>query len=113
VYVRPYPEPTGKWQISTDGGRYVRWAHSGRELFYLKEDGTMMAVDVQTDGPAFKAGTPRRLFKSNPILANHRGSTVDIPYDVSSDGQRFLIKRASAPQRRTRRSRWCSTGPPR
>jgi Tol biopolymer transport system component len=91
VYVQPFPEQSGKWQISTTGGRYVRWARNGRELFYLTEDGMMMTVDVQPEGSAFRAGTPRPLFKTNPVLGNHRGSTLDIPYDVSRDGQRFLV----------------------
>jgi len=34
---------------------------------------------------------PHLLFKANPMLANHRGSTLDIPYDVTADAQRFII----------------------
>jgi Tol biopolymer transport system component len=97
TYVQPFPQPTGKWQISVQGGGYPRWAHSGKELFYLTDDGTVMAVDVQPDNGAFKAGTPRALFKSNAIFGDHTGSAQNIPYDVSSDDQRFLINERLAP----------------
>jgi eukaryotic-like serine/threonine-protein kinase len=92
IYVRPYAEGGGKWQISTGGGRYVRWARSGRELFYLKDDGSLMVADVFAQERAFRSGTPRLLFKANPVLSNHSTDTLlDIPYDVTRDGQRFLF----------------------
>jgi hypothetical protein len=91
IYAQPYPSGTAKWQISTDGGRYVRWSPKGNELFYLKDDGTMMGAEVHAQGDALVANTPKPLFKTNPLLANHRGSALDIPYDVSRDGQRFLV----------------------
>ncbi len=94
IYVYLYLHSSGRWQISTDGGRYARWARNGRELFYLKDDGTLMAVDVSANGSMFKAGTVRVLFKTNPGFANHlnaSGPTTDIPYDVTGDGQRFLF----------------------
>jgi eukaryotic-like serine/threonine-protein kinase len=99
VYVQSYPQRSGKWQISTQGGSYPRWATSGKELFYLMDDGTVMAVDVQADGGAFKAGTPHILFKSNVIFGSHGGggSTIDMPYDVAADSQRFLINERVGP----------------
>ncbi len=97
VYVQPYPQATGKWQISTQGGNFPRWARSGKELLYLGADLSVMAVDVQSDGAAFKAGTPRALFKTSALIQNHRGSTIDIPYDVSADGQRFLLNERLTP----------------
>jgi Tol biopolymer transport system component len=99
VYVQSYPQRSGKWQISTQGGSYPRWAKSGRELFYLMDDGTVMAVDVQADGGVLKAGTPHVLFKSNVIFGSHGGggSTIDMPYDVAADSQRFLINERVGP----------------
>ena len=36
VYVRPFPDVgSGRWQVSLNGGTAPRWAHSGRELFYV------------------------------------------------------------------------------
>ena len=62
IYVQPLPGPGGKWQISTEGGSEVVWAHTG-ELFYRNGD-QMMAVEITTD-PAFSAGTPKLLFEGD------------------------------------------------
>ncbi len=88
VYVQPYPGPGGKWQISTDGGTEPVWNPNGRELFYRSGD-KMMAADVSTE-PAFVAGKPHMLFEGpympTPITSPN--------YDVSPDGQRFLMLKA-------------------
>ncbi len=63
VFVRPYPGPGGKWQISTDGGDEPFWSRSGRELFYWQGDGKMMVVDVETKR-TFRAGRARTLSKA-------------------------------------------------
>jgi serine/threonine-protein kinase len=86
IYVQPYPGPGGKWQISTEGGTEPVWNPNGRELFYRSGD-KMMAVDVTTQ-PGFSAGRPRMLFEAGmylPTPATHQN------YDVSPDGQRFLM----------------------
>jgi serine/threonine-protein kinase len=85
VYAQPYPGPGGKWQISTDGGTEPLWNRSGRELFYRSGD-KLMAVGISTQ-PGFVAGKPRQLFKGGYLL-----SSFGVPnYDVSPDGQRFLM----------------------
>jgi len=90
VYVRPFPGPGGKWQISTDGGTEPVWARSGRELFYRNSD-KMMAATVATK-PAFAAAKPKLLFEGQYETASYRF----LPnYDVSSDGQRFLMIKTS------------------
>ena len=89
MYVRPAPTAAGppaagggKWQVSTDGGSYPRWARSGRELFYRNVDKTM-AVAIEP-GPAFRSGTPKLLFSyPSPIGAFF--------FDVSPDAKRFLM----------------------
>jgi len=87
--VRPYPGPGGKWQISTDGGSEPVWNPKGRELFY-RSGNKMMAVDIATQ-PIFSAGKPKMLFEG-PYVPTPR-SFPD--YDVSPDGQRFLMLKAS------------------
>jgi len=59
VYVRPFPGPGGKWQISTGGGTRPKWSRNGRELLFQTPDGRVMAVDYTTNGDAFAAGKPR------------------------------------------------------
>ncbi|HEV8131835.1 MAG TPA: hypothetical protein VGQ81_11335, partial [Acidobacteriota bacterium] len=85
IYVASFPGPGGKRQISTAGGQFPRWRRDGKELFYLSEDDKMMAAEVKTDGTAFEVGVVRPLFAAHP----HRG--LDLIYDVSADGQRFII----------------------
>jgi len=88
VYVAPFPGPGGYWKVSTAGGSEPRWRRDGKELFYLAPDGKLMAVEVRP-GATFEAGAGVPLFQTRrrePV------STADLfSYDVSPDGQRFLI----------------------
>ena len=85
IYVQPYPGPGGKWQISTEGGTEPAWNHNGRELFFRSGD-KMMAVDIAAQ-PSFAAGKPRMLFQG----PYERSPATSPNYDVSPDGQRFLM----------------------
>jgi serine/threonine-protein kinase len=85
IYVQPYPDPGGKWQISTEGGTEPLWNRNGRELFY-RSGAKLMAVDIATQ-PGFTVGKPRMLFEGPYTPAS--GTTPN--YDVSPDGQRFLM----------------------
>lgn len=88
IYVTSFPEPQGKWQISTGGGEQPRWRRDARELFYLSSDNKMMAAPVTT-GTKFNSGTPVALFQANP---REQVSLNDVfVYDVRPDGQKFLI----------------------
>ena len=86
VYVMPFRNGSGKWQISTSGGGGPIWQRDGKELFY-RESGSIMSVDIATQ-PTFHASTPRVI-----VPAKAMGNIVG--YDVSPDGQRFLISRQS------------------
>jgi serine/threonine protein kinase len=88
VYVSPFPGFGSKWQVSRGGGEEPRWRRDGKELFYLARDGKLMAADVQT-GAGFEAASPTALFQTHPRQPN---SAMDFfSYDVTSDGQRFLV----------------------
>jgi Tol biopolymer transport system component len=89
VYVRAFPGPGGKWQVSTAGGSSPRWRGDGRELFYASSDNRMIAVPISPDA-TFHAGSPAPLF-SSPNLS-------DEYYDVSADGNRFIVGVLSAAQ---------------
>jgi hypothetical protein len=77
--------------ISRGGGLQPRWRRDGRELFYLSADSEMMAVEVSLSS-TFKAGVAKPLFRA--VIAG--GSTISnaTRYDVSADGQKFLINSA-------------------
>src|SRR5262249_44129053 len=79
------PGPGGKFQISTDGGSEPVWNPNGRELFYRSGE-KVMAVDITTQ-PSFVAGKPRLLFQGGYLRTN----LAHPYYDVSRDGQRFLM----------------------
>jgi len=88
IYVRPFPGPGGKWQVSRSAGSQARWRGDGRELFYLSSDGKMMSVETKATASGFEAGPPKVLFEApvtKPLLY------PIAPFDVSADGQRFLI----------------------
>jgi eukaryotic-like serine/threonine-protein kinase len=94
VYVQPYPGPGGKSQISTEGGTEPVWNRNGRELFYRNGD-KMMAVDIATQ-PSFAAGKPRMLFEGPYLPRTNFSTLATMPnYDVSPDGQRFLMVKSS------------------
>jgi dipeptidyl aminopeptidase/acylaminoacyl peptidase len=88
VYVQPFPGPGGRSQVSTHGGTEPLWNPAGRELFY-RAGNRMMAVPV-TLQPAFSADRPTALFEG-PWLPTSRTLRN---YDVSLDGQRFLMLKA-------------------
>ena len=89
VYVRPFPmvEGGGRWTISNAGGSRPAWSSDGKELFYLDATTAMMTVPIQA-APTFSAGTPTRLFDGPWYVVS-----TTRPYDVSRDGQRFLMIR--------------------
>jgi len=87
VYIRPFPGPGMKQQVSSEGGSEPLWARNGKQLFYRRQD-QVWVVDVRIEG-GLTTGKPRFLFekpgynRSYPIRA----------YDLSLDGQRFLMVR--------------------
>ena len=89
IYVRPFPDvDAGRWPVSTGGGSRPLWARSGEELFYLALDGAVMRVSVES-AATFRAETPTRLFQG-PYFASVPEYAFRT-YDVSPDGQRFLM----------------------
>ena len=85
VYVRPFPEGEGKWQVSQSGGGQPRWSRDGTELYYVEGD-TLVAVGVRMT-PSFSSGSPERLFSDPGLIRRWPHPS----YDVSADGERFLM----------------------
>ena len=97
VYVRPYPTSPGKWLVSTDGGGQPRWSADGRELFYRSDSG-IRVVAVDPAAPTFTYDRAEELF-SGPFRGGIAGVIVNGDgfgdYDVTADGQRFVMFPAS------------------
>jgi eukaryotic-like serine/threonine-protein kinase len=95
VYVQPFPMSTGgKWPISNGGGGQPRWSRDGKELFYFTPDSTLMAVSVGASGATFQPGVPKPLFHAAVLGGNGGGTGQAWRWDISPDGQRFLINTA-------------------
>jgi len=86
VYVQTFPDPHSKVQISTGGGRFPKWGPGGHELFYVSSDDKLMAVTLKIGKDSVEPSPPKELFPLPTPTINF------IPYDVSSDGQRFLVE---------------------
>jgi eukaryotic-like serine/threonine-protein kinase len=86
VYVQSFPPSAEKWQVSTNGGSTPRWRRDGKELFYLTADSRIMSVEVKAGAAGFEVSLPKVLFEA-PVDTPFGGSR----YDVSPDGQRFLV----------------------
>ena len=89
ISVRPFPDVnSGHWQVSTAGGTRPLWARSGQELFYVAPTGALMRVGVER-GPSWAATTPALLVKDG--YSTSPGGFFARTYDISPDGQRFLM----------------------
>lgn len=84
VYAGAFPGPGSRYQISTNGGAEVAVRRDGKEIFYISPDHKMMAAEVTEHGASLAVSTPRPLFEIHPYL-------LTPVYDVSPDGQRFII----------------------
>jgi len=86
VWVQGFPEGGGKRQVSNGGGIGPRWRRNGRELFYYSGDGKLMVAQVRS-GESLEVGAATSLFEflAGTLLTNFT------PYDVTADGERFLI----------------------
>ncbi len=96
IYVQRFPELDARRAISLGGGSRPTWSADGREWFYLRSgpgppDGLMrVTLDVdEGDPPSLIVGTPEQLFPWQYFSGGR-------PYDVSADGQRFLINTQGA-----------------
>jgi hypothetical protein len=90
VYIAPLSRPGDKRPVSLGGGTTPRWRKDGRELFYasLGNQG-IMAVPIAL-GATVNIGTPQRLFSLAGDRAT-RPNPRNAVFDVTPDGQRFLI----------------------
>ncbi len=92
VYVRPFPGPGGRWEISTGGGRIPVWSRNGRELFYRTSDQRIMVVSYTSSGDSFHADKPR--LWSPGQFTDSATNFNDINFSLHPDGKRFAVLKA-------------------
>jgi len=94
VYLRSFPDMRSKVQVSVGGGSEPMWSPKGDELFYRSEQ-KMMAVPFDTAGKA-EPGRPALLFEAPYLLSVPSAPWAD--YDVSRDGDKFVMIRQEDPE---------------
>ena len=92
IYIRSFPEGTGLRRVSANGGTQVRWRKDGKEMFYVEGD-SLMAVPVATT-PTLTIGAAEKLFSDDSLV--FRASIHWLNYDVTPDGQKFILREAEA-----------------
>src|SRR5262249_28587539 len=80
IYLEAFPGRQNKALVSTNGGTNPRWRRDGREVFYVSPPGQLMRLAVSTGQP-LQLGVPGVL----------DGGVSRDKYDVTSDGQRFVV----------------------
>jgi Tol biopolymer transport system component len=89
IYVQPFPEARGKWQVSTDGGTQPRWRKDGRELFYIGLDSKLMAASITLAAMDVRVERPAVLFQTR-LAGGALPGILKQQYTVAPDG-RFLM----------------------
>jgi Tol biopolymer transport system component len=93
VYLRPI-SGGGPIRVSASGGDHAIWRADGRELFYLSPTDQLMSVPIVWSNGVPEPGQPRELFR---IVLNDITRGEWAPYDVTDDGQRFLVSVPESP----------------
>jgi hypothetical protein len=81
---------SNKIRLTQNGGAQPRFRGDGRELFYIANDGRMMALSLEYERETVRASEPQPLFQTH-ILPAGAGASNSFEYDVTADGQRFLV----------------------
>jgi DNA-binding winged helix-turn-helix (wHTH) protein/Tol biopolymer transport system component len=87
------PSVGRRWQISSSGGYNPRWSRGGRELIYVNEENTLIAVSVSGKAQEFEVGEAHALFHANPLIDRYL-----LNFDTSPDGNKILVN-VSTPER--------------
>ena len=85
VYITSFPSGKGRWQISSEGGTFPVWRGDGKELYFVGDDGQLRAVEIKARAGEISVGGSEVLFPLRNVNA------LFAPFDVTADGQRFLV----------------------
>jgi serine/threonine-protein kinase len=109
IYVQRFPGLGGKQLVSLAGGHQPLWSPLGDELFYIAADrwigcrdrapsncptGSLWRVAAAPSGSGLKLGRPEMLFPTNTTASRGFGRPN---FDMTRDGQRFLMIKAGSP----------------
>jgi eukaryotic-like serine/threonine-protein kinase len=91
VYVRSYPEPTVKVQVSVGGGASAVWSPDGSRLYYAS--GTAIIEARLATTPGMRVVSRDTAFRQITNTADGFGQAT---FDVSPDGSRIVIARSES-----------------
>jgi len=94
VYVRAFPGSGDPWRVSSAGGSEPRWRGDGREIYFVRPDRRLVAVSVEQENGQLRFSGERVLFDAPTYHTGYHYS-----YDVTKDGERFLVTRVRDPGR--------------
>lgn len=83
VYIAPFENSSGKWQISVNGGYSPWWMDNGKKLYFLESDTKIMGVDVNESGYSLSPGQPYEVFKPGSI-------NITEIFDIDKTGTKIL-----------------------
>ena len=86
IYVRPFPGPGGKWQISTEGGIQPTWSRTQPNCFTALNN-RIMVVSYTVEGNSFRAEKPR-LWSEARYIPRETGQRA---FDLHPDGKRVAL----------------------
>jgi Tol biopolymer transport system component len=92
VFVRPFPGPGGRSQVSTSPGAVPTWSRRRNELFYValsgegRGGGRIMVVPYTVEGDSFRPATPQQW--SAQAIEGRPGLRW---LDLHPDGERFVV----------------------
>lgn len=99
LYANPYPVGSGgRQRITTDGGRVRVWVRERPELIVQGRDNRLHAMEMTTQ-PTLARTNPLPLFAESNVGANCARFGITIrSFDVSADGQQFIVASAGEAQ---------------
>ena len=87
-YIRPFPGPGGKWQLSPNGGDDVTWSRVANEIFFAAPDNRIMVAGYTVQGDSFTVDKPR-VWSEGRFATRPRTPSRDL--DFHPDGKRVAL----------------------
>ena len=91
MYVRPFPGPGGKWQVSADGELWPTWSKTRPELLFGTEGGEIMVASYTAAGDSFRSERPVPWSDVRSLWLGLRASS----FDLHPDGERVALRLSS------------------
>jgi Tol biopolymer transport system component len=91
TYAIPFPGPGGKFQISSGGGDWPRWAPDGKQVMF-ENGGDFYIANVTYDSQSFQVTKTSKLFSANVV-----GTSNSYYYDIAPDNRVLVVASQAKP----------------